>query len=362
MQALLDAGAKVDAKDRKGQTALMWAAAEGHAAVVEAAHQGGRGSARRLASGFTPMLFAAREGRAGVVRVLLKAGIDVNDAIETDKKVPANAPKNGTSALILAIENGYFELAVELLKAGANPNDQRSGFTPLHVLTWVRKPNRGEDADGAPPPPDSGKLTSLPFVRLLVAKGANVNARLEKGASGPGKLTVAGATPFLMASKTADLAYMKLLVELGADPRIPNKEGATPLIAGAGLGTPAADEVAGTEPECLAAVEYLLSLGADVNAVDENGETAMHGAAYKNLPKMVQLLADKGAKIEIWNRKNKHGWTPLLIAQGFRPGNFKPDAETVEAIERVMRAAGVTPPPPPSRSTTSPTGYDAPGQ
>ena len=70
----------------------------------------------------------------------------------------------------------------------------------------------------------------------------------------------------------------------------------------------------------------------------------MHGAAYKNLPKVVQFLADKGARIEIWNRKNKYGWTPLLIAEGHRPGNFKPSAETIAALHRVMLAAGITPP------------------
>ena len=167
-----------------------------------------------------------------------------------------------------------------------------------------------------------------------------------------------GATAFLLASKTADLPYMKLLVELGADPLLANKDGCTPLMAAAGIGCLAPDEEAGTEAECLAAVEYLLALKADVNNVDKNGETAMHGAAYKSLPKMVQLLADKGAKIDVWTRKNKYDWTPLIIAEGFRPGNFKPSAETVEAIHRVMRAAGVTPPPPTPRPATGPLGYD----
>jgi hypothetical protein len=95
----------------------------------------------------------------------------------------------------------------------------------------------------------------------------------------------------------------------------------------------------------------LISLGADVNAVDKKGQTAMHGAAYKNLPKVAKFLAAKGAKIDVWNQKNDRGWTPLLIAQGFRPGNFKPSVPTVEAISQIMLAAGVQPLPPPDRDT-----------
>jgi len=119
---------------------------------------------------------------------------------------------------------------------------------------------------------------------------------------------------------------------------------------GIGIGGAAADETAGTEPEVLEAAQLALELGADVNAVDANGETAMHGAAYKSLPKMVQHLADKGATIEVWNHKNKYGWTPIQIAEGFRPGNFKPDADTLAALQQVMRAAGMTPPPPTPRT------------
>ena len=122
-------------------------------------------------------------------------------------------------------------------------------------------------------------------------------------------------------------------------------------MAAAGLGCHAPTEEAGTEPECLEAVAYLLTLGADVNTVDKNGETAMHGAAYKSLPKVAKFLADKGAKIEVWNQKNDRGWTPLLIAQGFRPGNFKPSVPTIAAISEVMLAKGVQPPPPPDRDS-----------
>lgn len=348
VQALLARGAEVNAKERKGQTALMWAAADGHAEVVQALIDAGADFRTSLASGFTPLLFASREGRSEVVQVLLLAGADVHEALYP-KKTAARAANPGTSPLILAVENGHFELAVELLKAGADPNDQRSGFAPLHTLTWVRKPNRGDGEDGDPAPRGSGSVSSLEFVRELVKHGADVNLRLKKGASGRGILSKVGATPFLLACATADVPLMKLLVELGADPLLANAENATPLMAAAGVGCRAPGEEAGTEEEVLEAVALALELGGDVNAVDKSGETAMHGAAYKSLPKVVQFLADNGAKIEVWNQKNKHGWSPLLIAEGFRVGNFKPSADTIAAIHRVLLAAGVTPPPPTKR-------------
>jgi ankyrin repeat protein len=136
---------------------------------------------------------------------------------------------------------------------------------------------------------------------------------------------------------------MKLLLELGANPSIANVENSTPLIVACGIhvGSDQATEAAGEEPEVLEAAKLLLKLGADVNAVDANGETAMHGAALKNLPKVVQFLADNGAKVEVWNKENNFGSTPLMLAQGYRPGNFKPSFDTIAAIERVMLAAGV---------------------
>ncbi len=346
VKALLAKGAKVDPKERRGQTALMWAAADGHAAVVELLLKAGADFRTPLVdSGFTPLFFAARGGRTDVVRALLKAGADVNEAMQP-RKPGGKGPVGGSSALVLAIENGHYELALALLDAGADPNDQRSGFTPLHMMSWVRKPPKGEDY-GAPPPAELGRLNSLLFVKELVKRGAEVNGRLMNGKSGPGQFSRKGATPFLLASATSDVAYMKLLLELGANPSLANADTTTPLMVACGIhvGSDAANEVAGDESEVLEAAQLLLKLGADVNAVDANGDTAMHAAALKNLPKVVQFLADKGAKAEIWNRKNKHGWTPLSIAEGHRPGNFKPSAETIVAVQKVMLAAGVTPPP-----------------
>jgi uncharacterized protein len=339
VKALLAHKAKVDAKERRGQTALIWATADGHTAVVELLIKAGADFRTPLPdSGFTPLLFAVREGRAETVRALLKAGADVNETTQP-KKPHGKNPGKGTSPLIMAVENGHFDLAVALIETGADPNDQRSGFTPLHVLTWVRKPPRGED-EGAPPPLGSGNLNSLQFIKKLVEHGADVNARLKNGSGGPGLFNKTGATPFLMAAATADVAYMRLLVELGANPSLANVDNCIPLMVacGIGVGAAAANEVAGEEPEVLEAAQLLLKLGADVNAVDANGETAMHGAALKNLPKVVQFLADNGAKIDIWNRTNKYGWTPLMIAEGHRPGNFKPSAETIAALQKVLAA------------------------
>jgi ankyrin repeat protein len=267
---------------------------------------------------------------------LIAAGVDVNAAIDSTKKGERVA-RDKTSALVIAVESGHYELAMELISAGADPNDQRNGFTCLHVISWVRKPNSGDDANGDPPPRGSGNLSALEFVRAIVAAGADVNARLKSGFGGRAILNPRGATPLLYAARTADVPLLKALVELGADPLIPNSEGATPLMAAAGVGVRAVNEEAGTEPEVVEAIDYLVSLGADVNTVDDNQETAMHGAAYRNFPKVVERLAYHGAVPKSWSHKNKAGWTPIMIAEGQRPGSFKPSPETVDALRLAMK-------------------------
>jgi uncharacterized protein len=343
VQMLLARGADVNATEQKGQTALMWAAAEGHPEVVAALLEAGADLHASVATGFTPLFFAVREGRIDAASKLLAAGAHVNEVMAPRKQV-RKGPSDGLSPLILAVENGHFDLAVRLLEAGADPNDQRSGYTALHTLTWVRKPKRGDDDDGDPSPTGSGRLTSLQFVKEIAKFDVDLDARLKRGPAGRGRLSKVGATPLLMACETADLPLLKLLVELGADPTIANADQCTPLMAAAGIGQEGRGEEAGTVEEALETVEYLLSLGADVNAVDKNGQTAMHGAAYKSAPSIIHRLAEAGADVAIWNRPDRYGWTPLHLAYGYRPGNFRPSPETIEALQQVMLAAGVTPP------------------
>ena len=351
VQALLAKGADPNAREERQQTALMWAAAEGHAAVAAALLEAGADMHAKLESGFTPIFFAAREGHIGVVRTLLDAGADVNELLERVKGGPDPAVNNasyrpvdeGLSLLLLAVRNGHFELAVELVKAGADPNDQRSGFAPLHTMSWVRKPDKSDRGD--PAPIGSGNLTSLQFVRELVNLGADVNLPLAEGAprqpNSASSLNSVGATPFLLAADRSDVALMRLLLELGADPFIPNVDNSTALMAAAGLGTTSPEEEGGTEPEALVATELLLELGADVNAVNDKGDTAMHGAAAAGFPTVVQLLADRGADIQIWNQKNDRGSTPLFIAEGYREGATRRSPPTIETLVRLMVSAGV---------------------
>jgi len=345
VKALLASGADVHATESVyGQNALMWAAAEGHASTVQTLLDGKADIKSRSKSGFTALLFAAREGQLAVLPVLLKAGASANEVVESRQPRPGGVtgpPANGTSALLLAVTNAHFEFASALLDAGADPNADVPGYTALHVLTIVRKPGLG---DNNPAPTGSGNMTSIEFVKKMAAKGANLNARMKKKIGlGMTSLNTTGATPFLMAARSADAELMRTLAALGADPKLPTADGATPLIAAAGLGTRSPGEDAGTEAEVLEAVKVALELGNDVNAVDANGETAMHGAAYKNLPAVVRYLASQGAKVEVWNQKNNYGWRPLTIAAGHRFGNFKPSAVTVEAFEEVLKKAGVTP-------------------
>ena len=338
VQTLIDAGAQIDAKESRQQTALMWAAAAGNLQATKKLVEAGAKKTYHLKSGFSALTFAARHGHIDVASFLVKSGCDVN-RIMKPKRTGGRHPRYGMSALMIAIESGHLQLALKLIQLGADPNDQRSGYAPLHAISWVRRANRGDNPDGDPPPNISGQIDSLKFVRELVRLGADVNLQLETGKpGGKAQLNPKGATPFLLACHTCDLRLMNLLLELKADPKLSNHDDCTPILAAAGVGVVAVGEYPGTESEACAAVRFLVEQGLPVNAVDQNGETAVHGAAYRAFPKVVETLAELGADPKIWNRKNRHGWTPHQIAAGSRPGSVKPSPETTRALDLALQA------------------------
>ena len=243
----------------------------------------------------------------------------------------------------LAVANAHFELAAVLLDAGADPNSDLMGYTLLHMVVYVREPGIG---DNDPGPEGSGTLSSLEFVKRLVARGANVDARMTRRVNLTNtRFNEVGATPFLLAAVTADAEYMKMLAELGADTLATNNDHSTALMAAAGIGTRSPGEDAGTEEEVIEAMQLALDSRASISMRStitvKRRCTAPRTRIFRSA---VKFLADKGAKIDIWNKRNEYGWTPLTIARGYRFGNFKPSPVTVEAVEKVMLAAGIVPP------------------
>ena len=336
VELLISQGANVNSKGPRRQTALMWAAAEGNLKVVDRLLREGADFKTPLSSGFTPLFFAIREGRTSVALRLLKAGIDVNAPMKRNNQIRSNP-------LLMAVENAHYETALALIDAGADPNAQPRGYGVLHAITWVRKPIRG---DGNPSPVGSRKISDLEFVKSAVEKGADVNLRLAKGKSGYADFTTTGCSPFVLAARTGDLPLLRTLISLKADPSIANKDRSTALLAACGVGDlGSGQQTAGSEAEAIETAKLLLKMGADVNAVDKNGETAIHGASYQNWPRLIEFLAKNGADIKSWNKKNRWGWTPLTIARGYRKGNFRPDTATINMITKVMLANGFTPPP-----------------
>ena len=350
VQVLLAHHADVNARETtRGQTALMWAAGEGHAGVIKALVAAGADSnaKSRAPAGaamsygdstyrrgvaridvFTPFMFAVRANRIEAAGVLLELGASVNETLP-----------DGTSALVVAIHNAHYEMASFLLDKGADPNAAGQGWTPLHQLMRTRNLNIGF----FPHPEVLGNVTEVDVAKKLIAKGANTNARLTKSINDGYRnfWTQAGATPLLMAAKGADAEMMRLLAANGADPKLTNAVGTTPLMAAAGVEMFNPNEDSGTNEEGLQAVKVALELGADVNQANKQGETALHGAAWRGSNEIVQLLVDNGAKLDA---KTTRGLTPLNIANGEEEGrvaniNIRP--WTVELLVKLMKDRGL---------------------
>jgi ankyrin repeat protein/mono/diheme cytochrome c family protein len=330
--ALIAKGAAVNARESsRGQTALMWAASENNAKAIDVLVKAGADIHAKSASGmFTPLLFAVRGGHVDATRALLDAGANVNE------KLP-----DGMSALVLAVYNAHYELAAALLDRGADPNAAAQGWTALHQVAWSRRPNRGFNMPGAVP---TGTLDSLELVRRLIARGADVNARLTKEPRDGNRnmLNRIGGTPFLMAAKSADVPLMRVLLEGGADPKLTTNDGTSALMAAAGVGVYGPGESPGTAEEAFEAVKLAFEVGAgDVNGANKDGETALLGAVYRGgaVP-VIQFLADKGARLDAENKKH---WTPLVAAEGvvYASSGIRRYPEAAALIRKLMRERGL---------------------
>lgn len=314
--ALLSHGADPnDAESWHGQTALMWAAAERHVSVARLLIAGGADVRTRSKRGFTALLLAVRENVPELALLLLEAGADVNVVAQ-----------DGLTPLLVSTVRGHSTLATLLLRHGADPDPEGAGFTPLHwaagswhtELTGPGGIVTNADTSGEWWSMNSIRIGKRALVASLLAHGADADARLEKSppqfgfASGRFRVSLLGATPFLLAAMDGNSDIMRLLVEAGADPTLATDEDTTPLMVAAGLGqVPAESKVA--SHESLAAVRIALAQGGDVNRTNGVGRTALHGAAHIRSDAIVQLLVDHGAELNVGDQR---GITPLMIAEG----------------------------------------------
>jgi ankyrin repeat protein len=330
MRMLLTHGANVNVKEAwKQQTALMWASHEGNVDAVKLLLEAGARVNDRSIFGWTPLLFAARQGEVGSIKALLAGGAFIDETLP-----------DGTSALVTAVQGLNYEAAAALLEAGIDPNGAAQGWTALHQIAWSRRPQRGQNNPGQRP---QGELGGLELVKQLVKYGADVNARQTKEPSsdmeGRNSLNRYGATPLFLAAKSVDVPLMQALLEVGADPFIPNVEGDTPLMVAAGVGVYSQGESPGAPEESADAVKLLLDLGASVNDVDKAGETALHGPAWRGSNEAVTLLVDAGAKLDA---RNNRGWMPLTIAAGvYYNARIMMNLHTAKLLKDLMTARGM---------------------
>jgi ankyrin repeat protein len=256
--------------------------------------------------GMTALLTAARDGQKDAVAALLDAHDDVNQVSDTDHATP----------LILTLINGHYDLASFLLDRGADPQlATTDGVAPLYALidvqwaphTWYPQPVISNEHIGY-----------LDLASKLLEHGADPNAKIGKKlwfrvfANDETWFDVEGATPFLRAAVASDLAAMKLLVAHGADPNVATVSADTPLMAAAGIGW-AAYWTSNAPYARLDVVKFCLDHGAQLNAKDAKGYTALHGAAFRGDNEMVKYLIAQGADV---HAKTKDGDSVADVANG----------------------------------------------
>jgi ankyrin repeat protein len=356
VEALLGKGADPNAAEgRKAQTALMWAAAFGHGGAVRALLEAGADVSARSVGGFTPLLFAARSGNVATALALLEGGADPDES----------TPEHG-NALVVAAAGGHEDLGLFLLGRGASPAAaNENGITALHhaVAAGMAALNGVRYDPAYRVIPDN--LHAL--ADALLAAGADPDRPISSGLRlGPdgSPFEMEGMTPFLLAAVSADVELLRLFRVHEADPNVVAAGGTTALIAAARAACTGACAFAGgnraNEADVMrayAAVEAVLAMGADIDARNEDGQTAMHMAAFTGSDPIVRLLAEHGAGVNV---VDNYGQTPWSMASGISPvlryrglyGNHTTTVALLEglgATKTTREARDPNAPPPPGQ-------------
>jgi ankyrin repeat protein len=298
--------------------------------------------------GLTPLIFASREGDIESARALLDAKADVNQTSEY-----------GWTPLLTAVNNRNYELALLLLQRGADPNiANKGGWTPLYIATDNRNIEGG---DYPVPKPD---LDHLEIITALLDKGAKPGAAVKENTLTRTIFTMQwfwedGATPFIRAAQSSDTVLMKLLLDRGADPKATTVNGDNALTAAAGIGWVEGVTYERSPKENVEAMKMLLDLGLDPNHANVEGRTALMGAALKGRGEVVQLLVDRGAKLDQYDHGSRDTdkvgsiaagamWQAIDYAEGLvRVGVQSAIArpETAALIRKLMTERGMKTPP-----------------
>jgi uncharacterized protein len=310
--------------------------------VVVAGLVGGGGG------GLTPLIFAAREGDLESARALLDAGAKVNQQSEY-----------GWTPLLTAVNNRNYQLGKLLIERGADVNLANKGlWTPLYLATDNR------NIEGGDYPVPKADMDHLEFIKLLLEKGANPNARIKDNTLTRTIFTMQwfledGSTPFIRAAQSGDTALMKLLLDYKADPKIATNFGDTALTAAGGVGWVPGVTYERSPKENVEALRMLLDLGLDPNAANQDGRTALMGAAMKGRNEAVQLLVERGADLAQRDHGSRdtdkatssaagHRWQAIDYADGLvRVGvqSAVEYPETSALIRKLMEDRGLPAPP-----------------
>lgn len=298
--------------------------------------------------GLTAMIFAARQGDLESAKLLIAAGANINQTTN-----------GGWSPLLTATNNRHYIFAKYLVEQGADVNLTNSqNFTPLYLAVDNRNIEGG---DFPVPKPD---MDHLEYIKLLLAKGAKVDHRVTSNTETRTIFTnhwffEPGTTPFVRAAQSGDLELMKLLLSYGADPKAKNDFGDTALSAVAGIGWVEGITFEHSPQESFEVAKMLLDLGLDPNSQNRDLRTPLMGAAHKGRNEVVQLLVDRGGKLDMRDKGSRdtdkggaviagHQWIALDYADGLvRVGvqSANPHPETAKLIRKLMTERGMFVPP-----------------